>query len=110
MKRVALYLKEGQIRKLKALARKQGLPWAFVARQAIDFYFKALEEAGHELARQELEESTPTAKPQRKATAAEQAEQRQQRKNDLVKLRKMVGLRVDDHTIEEILKAEDRMK
>lgn len=42
MKRVALFLKEKQIRKLKVIARKQELPWAFVVRHAIDFYFEAL--------------------------------------------------------------------
>ena len=42
MQRVSLFLKERQIKQLKALARRQELPWAFVARHAIDFYFAAL--------------------------------------------------------------------
>lgn len=43
MTRVSLFLKEKQIRKLKALAKKQDDPWSHVTRHAIDFYLKAIE-------------------------------------------------------------------
>jgi hypothetical protein len=98
MKRVALFLKGSQIRKLKALARKQELPWAFVVRRAIDFYFEALRQEGEEVGT-EPEENAPTA--------AEEAQQRQQDKDLLIDLRRSAGLRVDDKTIEEALKSED---
>jgi predicted transcriptional regulator len=43
MKRVAVFLEQRQLKKLKALARKQDRPWAWVLRRAIDFYLNALE-------------------------------------------------------------------
>lgn len=46
MRRVALFLKEEQIRKAKSLGKKIDAPWAAVVRQALDFYFRALKESG----------------------------------------------------------------
>jgi hypothetical protein len=44
MKRVALFLKDSQIRKAKALAKATQSSWASAVRGALDFYFEALRE------------------------------------------------------------------
>jgi hypothetical protein len=44
MKRVALFLKEEQIRKARKLGKEQDLSLAWVVRRALDFYFEALKE------------------------------------------------------------------
>jgi len=44
MKRISLFLKEKQIRKLKVLAIKQEEKMAFLIRRAIDIYLKAFED------------------------------------------------------------------
>lgn len=58
MKRVAVFLEAGQLRKLKALAKKQDKPWARVLRRAVDFYFEAIEREEPELLNES--EATPT--------------------------------------------------
>jgi hypothetical protein len=52
MRRVAMFLEEEQIETLKLLAEKQQLPWAAVARHAINFYVKALRVGGSSLLRE----------------------------------------------------------
>jgi hypothetical protein len=44
MKRVALFLKEDQIRKAKKLGKETDRSLASVVRRALDFYFEALKE------------------------------------------------------------------
>jgi hypothetical protein len=45
MKRISMFLKERQIRKLKAIARRQQDPFALLVRDAIDFYIETWEKA-----------------------------------------------------------------
>ena len=46
MKRISLFLTDGQIREAKSLGKQMGAPWASVMRRALDFYFTALKEGG----------------------------------------------------------------
>ena len=78
---VVSFLKERQIKKLKALALKQELPWAFVARRAIDFYFEALREEGRELDKELEEQPERATEPVRRISAEELKGLRQGRKH-----------------------------
>lgn len=46
MKRISLFLTDGQLRQAKTLGKKIDAPIASVLRHAIDYYFKALKEGG----------------------------------------------------------------